>query len=242
MKFERSIRRSLLVAIPLFTILAIGCGGGGGGGSSTTTGLTSSTSTSSTSSTTGSSSFTVAYVGGTSNAAETLDVQQGLATPTAVASGQSYFGPALSPDKSQVAVIQSAQGGTTNDIFVYKTSGANQSGTQLTHIGNVDGTTILQGPSLAWNPQGTKILFFEEDASLWEITSTGGSAIQIAPATPATGTYRLMPRWSPDGSKICYVQGANLYVVNADGSNQQLLYTLPSGNNGGATKAISLGA
>jgi Tol biopolymer transport system component len=237
------IRRSLAIAIPFAAlVIAIGCGGGGGGsttstgatGATSATGSTAGTATGSTA-TTGSQPFTVAYVSGTSSTAQTLDIQQGFGTPTVVASGVNYFGPALSPDKSSVAVIENPIGGGAADIFLFKTTGGLQTGTQLTHVGNVDGTTLLIGPSLLWNPQGTKILFDETDFSIWEISATGGNLIQIAPPITGNGGYVILPRWSPDGSKIAFWQGANLYCVNADGSNTQQLYTLPSGNNSGTT-------
>ncbi|MHB8637446.1 MAG: TolB family protein [Fimbriimonadaceae bacterium] len=243
MKLTRNLVRPLLLFVPALLVLAIGCGGSGGGsttatggtsGITTTTGTTATTSTTTTGST-GSGSFTVAYVSGTSANAQMLDIQQGLGTPMVVASGVNYFGPSLSPDKSTVAVIENPLGGGPADIFLFKTTGGLQTGTQLTHVGNVDGTILLQGPSIVWNPQGTKLLFDKTDFSIWEINANGGNLIQIAPGAASSGGYIILPRWSPDGSKIAFWQGTSLFVVNADGSNTQQLYTLPSGNNNGTT-------
>jgi Tol biopolymer transport system component len=166
-------------------------------------------------------------------------VQQGLNAAVAIGNGpmSSFYGPSLSPDKSSVVVIQSTVSAgqpSINDLYLYKTSGGMQTGTQITHGGQIGGGTPY-GPSCIWNPQGTKILFTNTDSSIWEVGVNGSGLTQISPSSAVLNGFPIEPSWSPDGTKISFGENNSVYVVNADGSNPQNVYTLPTGNNNGAT-------
>ena len=74
-----------------------------------------------------------------------------------------------------------------------------------------------------WSPDGTKAAFYS------------GDALCVVPVSPetghATGTFRKIkkerlknqspPAWSPDGHRIVYHDGINIWAINRDGSDLQ---------------------
>jgi Tol biopolymer transport system component len=83
-----------------------------------------------------------------------------------------------------------------------------------------------------WSPGARKILFltipyvtllhdlmpgFREygDYELWVMSLDGGHRTRLASAAYAV--------WSPDGTRIAYEQGKDIYVMNTDGTNKQQL-------------------
>ncbi|HMC51060.1 MAG TPA: hypothetical protein VKH20_10490 [Solirubrobacterales bacterium] len=80
-----------------------------------------------------------------------------------------------------------------------------------------------------WSPDGTKVAFMRqskfagEEQDIWAMDSNGASPVDL---THTTGAYEAAPEYSPDGSKIVYVRGADnddIWVMNADGSDQMSL-------------------
>ena len=115
---------------------------------------------------------------------------------------------------------------------------------------NADGTnqTRLVSPAWdpRWSPDGTKIVFVSADifdARSLEIyvMNTDGSNVQ---RLTNNSTWDADPRWSPDGTKIAFVRrrvgtpqcpsGAfcsyEIYVMNANGTNQTRLTDSPAGD------------
>jgi Tol biopolymer transport system component len=54
---------------------------------------------------------------------------------------------------------------------------------------------------------------------IYIMNSDGSGKTRVSFAGDNTG-WNLQPNWSPDGSKIVYSHGGNLWVVNADGTNE----------------------
>lgn len=101
----------------------------------------------------------------------------------------------------------------------------------------------------SWSPDGTKILFVSDRAldgsdaqnpngvsNIWVMNEDGSNLRPLAPTTVAW-TYNINPAWSPDGTKIAFASDRafdgsdapnlnnsnNIWVMNADGSNLQVL-------------------
>jgi Tol biopolymer transport system component len=98
----------------------------------------------------------------------------------------------------------------------------------------------------AWSPDGTKIAFGSErdgNARLYTINADGSNLLQLTEdlVAPVEGdepwSFESRPNWSPNGSQIAFVLSScgcdnwlrsrtyNIYVINADGSNLQLIRT-----------------
>ncbi|HKU57166.1 MAG TPA: PxKF domain-containing protein, partial [Gaiellaceae bacterium] len=136
--------------------------------------------------------------------------------------------PTFSPDGKKIAFDSNRNGNF--QLWVMNADGSDQ--TQVTNTnGNVGGSS--------WSPDGSQIAIGD--------TSSGSDQIYIANvATGTVGTAltsvgsNTNPHWSPDGSKILYVStacrtdggpvcggGESVYLMNADGSNQQNLTQAP---------------
>ncbi len=105
---------------------------------------------------------------------------------------------------------------------------------------NPAGTTTVQltdGPANNWrprmNPQRTKIAFLSDegiDAQLF-VMNRDGSGRQKITIVPVAGhsKYDLDFSWSPDGSRLLYMNNSKLYRIDEDGSGLQLFATAPTG-------------
>ena len=71
-----------------------------------------------------------------------------------------------------------------------------------------------------WSPDGSRIAFDSRrgngERNIW-IRDLADNYTQL---TTDTGSVNAFPTWSPDGSQIAYEHDGQIWVMNADGSNQ----------------------
>lgn len=126
------------------------------------------------------------------------------------------FDAVWSPDGTRIAFLQQPQpaislglpAGSQNDIMIVDV--ASGVVTHLTH----DRTSRTD---LVWSPDGAK-LFFRTG-----VMGAFTGADDAATGAPAPGFGRIHSIWSPDGHEIAYVDGTDLNVADADGSNARVV-------------------
>jgi Tol biopolymer transport system component len=121
--------------------------------------------------------------------------------------------PSWSPDGSRVLFLSNRDDPATAQIYVMRADGSNQ-----TRLTNEPGGA--HDP--AWSPDGTMIAYIiihggHGDISVVDINGASDGILVHAPYYPFT------PVWSPDGKKLAFRAGYATYVVNSDGSGQQLI-------------------
>ncbi len=139
------------------------------------------------------------------------------------------WSPAWSPDGGQIAFVRPVGQEQETDLYTVSAAGG------VAH-------KILDPPgevmSPSWSPAGSTIVFVysareaREDPgpgelpytysgpNLYAIPATGGEPVQLT----NSGTDKT-PVWSPDGSTIAFQREEELFLMNADGSNERPLTT-----------------
>ena len=128
--------------------------------------------------------------------------------------------PVWSPAGQRIAFV-SNRDNSFGDVFVMNADGSDQ--VNLTNSRSYDFT-----PS--WSPDGNRIAFAsnrsgETEVYVMDVDGTDVTQLTDTPGDPSS----WRPVWSPDGSRIAFVRQSDetfdpdvveLYVMNADGSNQ----------------------
>jgi uncharacterized repeat protein (TIGR01451 family) len=124
--------------------------------------------------------------------------------------------PYWSPDRTKIA-FTSNRGGNS-DIYAMNADGS--APTQLT-------TNAAADTEPAWSPDGTKITFVSNrdgNAEIYSMNRDGTGQVRLTTNTVADS----MPDWSPDGQKIAFTRSNSIYVMNADGSGQKVVFAASS--------------
>ena len=133
--------------------------------------------------------------------------------------------PEWSPDGTRI--VFAIEVSNTREIYVM-----NADGTNLTPLTNSGGNT-----SPRWSPDGTRIVFyrFGSAVGIYVMNADGSNQTQLT-----NSRYDFSPRWSPDSSRITFTSfrdepspstcvncNVEIYVMNAEGSNQTRLTNNP---------------
>ncbi len=133
--------------------------------------------------------------------------------------------PAWSPDGTRIAFVSDPTGGANSEIWVKNVDGSG--GQQVTS----EPTGHDFHPS--WSPSGAQIAFTSNrrtGGEVWVVGSGGGTETYLVSISDGNGAQ---PAWSPDGTKIAFVSArspssnSDIWVMNSDGTGQQLLATAP---------------
>jgi Tol biopolymer transport system component/subtilisin-like proprotein convertase family protein len=136
--------------------------------------------------------------------------------------------PAWSPNGQKIAFVSYANSVNNKpDIWLINPDGS----------GAVNLTQTAATESIpVWSPDGTKILFGRRSSNLVPfdiyVMNADGSAVQFL----ATGSTLADYQWSPDGTKIAFLSNRDgnfeIYVMNANGTNQVRLTNDPAFDSG----------
>ena len=176
----------------------------------------------------------VAYVGKLGGAT-TLIVRDGR-TVEGILDGGVIQDPAWSPQGRRLAVVRGGAGGKEIWAVDHDGRGLRQvtraaahavdpawapSGAEIAyasagriHAVSADGSTgreIAEGGDPAWSSRGT--IAFTARGNLFAVTATGGTPKRL---TKWRGSEHS-PAWSPDGRRLAFVRGGDLWVADADG-------------------------
>ena len=134
--------------------------------------------------------------------------------------GNSSTFPDFSPDGRMLAFSSAPAGGRT-DLWMVPTDGA--APIQVTDTPDV----FEENP--AWSPDGTTILFVRiagdfSGGQLWTRDVATGQETQLT----FDPTFKdQTPDWSPDGTRIAYAADDDIWIMDADGSDQVNLTKTP---------------
>ncbi len=132
--------------------------------------------------------------------------------------------PAWSPDGKQIAYV-AMNTNANEDIYVIDRDGSDRR--RLT-------TSPRQDESPDWSPDGATIAYFsgpgatnlaygEPKEQIWTVPARGGTPTRLT----HEGISRIQPSWSPDGTLIAYGDDHGISVMNADGTGQHRVATVP---------------
>jgi len=154
------------------------------------------------------------------------------------------YSPAWSPDGSKIVFVSYRTG--NGEIFSMNPDGSG--------LNNISNNPVLES-NPAWSPDGSRIAFTVESFAIINIhimDSDGKNRKQLTEVSDVRFSEGC-PAWSPDGTKIAFSSkrnsggdlresNAQLFVMNADGSDQTLLVDkggCPSWSPDGARIAFS---
>jgi Tol biopolymer transport system component len=121
------------------------------------------------------------------------------------------------PANGMIAFARSPSGAGWSDIYVVHPAGTLR---RLTHGAH--------DRSPAWSPDGNRLLFLRSDGHgrpALHVTDADGGEIMAIPRATADEAS-----WSPDGRRIVFTEGSCVCVVDADGTNRDVLVGLPTGS------------
>lgn len=132
--------------------------------------------------------------------------------------------PVWSPDGARIAFESYRHGASNGEVYLMNANGSSQ--TRLTNSPGYDGAPT-------WSPDGGKIAFVSRRDGRYRVWVMNADGTNPQPRSNQINAFD--PAWSPDGSAIAYdsdIDGdgwEELWLMNADGGNQRMVYN-PSGD------------
>jgi Tol biopolymer transport system component len=128
--------------------------------------------------------------------------------------------PSWSPDGATIVYSHGTDAASLRFAGLYTVASTGGPPQRLTH-------EIGEHPN--WSREGYYIVFdAEEGNSIKVTTSRGGPPIRIVPAAIPVRRGGL-PLWSPDGARIAFKEGPNLWVLEVGTGDTRVFYTAPEG-------------
>jgi Tol biopolymer transport system component len=142
------------------------------------------------------------------------------------------FGNAAFSGNNGKILFDSDRDSGNNELYVINADGTGQ--TRLTNSEEWEQQS-------SWSPDGAKIAFTRDLGgyrTIYVMDADGGSPVQLTNPPPGVIQRDSEPAWSPDGNKIAFTRSyyvgddyrSDIYVMNADGSNQTKLTDSPINN------------
>ncbi len=170
-----------------------------------------------------------------------------LATP-GPAYSDCHDGLAWSPDASTIIYSKIASCGSRSDLWIVASDGSSPPAKLI--------APDISSSAGVWSSDGRQVAFVGRDEAIADQSTSSGTGIyvvDVGPNAPAGGlqprristtgpdapAYWLRPQWSPDGTEVAAVAGAedtcatpnsgsmDIYAVRADGGGQRLLASEP---------------
>jgi len=167
----------------------------------------------------------IAFTGGSDNTIYTIN-PDGTGQQPIFSGGGANQSPSWKLDGTKIAFARRANGDPTFSIYTI-----NPDGSGLQKI-STDPSNDIQP---TWSPDGTRIAFVNSTGSTPEIAvmnADGSNRVNLT----SNSAIEQNPAWSPDGTRIAFVStrdfpgsvgdaslGFEIYVMNADGSDQTRL-------------------
>ena len=125
-------------------------------------------------------------------------------------------GPAWSPDGARIAFVV---GDTAAQVWIMNADGTDQHA--LTR------NAFPAGRQVDWSPDGSQIVFFDAEHGGLYVMKADGSGVRAISLPAPAGSPRWTsgdqyPTWSPDGTRIAFINDGAIYTVHPDGTDRVL--------------------
>jgi Tol biopolymer transport system component len=132
--------------------------------------------------------------------------------------------PAWSPDGTQIAYVAMNEN-LNRDIYVIDRDGSDRRRLTTSRSEDESPDWSLDGSTIAYfsGPNASNLAYAEPKEQIWTVPASGGAPTKLT----HEGVSRIQPSWSPDGTKIAYGDSHGISVMDAHGTGQHPVGTMP---------------